>query len=377
MQNKSKIKILHIISDTNIGGAGKLLLNIATCIDKERFDLIFAVPRNSKLKEKLNKEGRVYCYSGKGDKSCEVKSITSLCRIIKNTKPHIVHTHSSLSGRIAAIFVGIKKSKIIYTKHCVFDIPMIYRYNICRKIYNNVDNLFAGHIIAVAESAKKELMSRGIDPNKITVIINGSLPLKRYSKEENKEMKSRLGLSESDFVVGLVPRLEDYKGHKTLIKAAKLSKDANECIKFIFMGDGSCREELMDFCKKLDVDDRIIFTGFVDNVAQYMSIFDLNINCSTGTETSCLAISEGLSLGIPAIVSDFGGNPNMVINGITGYVFPQNNHFELYKIIKNLKNSPKITEKMGNNAKIDYQKRFSAAQMAEKYENFYINLIKG
>lgn len=372
MHTDPKIKILHIISDTNIGGAGKLLLNLSECIDKKRFVFVFAVPLKSRLREKFNEKGSVYCYSGQGDRSFDASSIPSLCRIIKKTKPHIIHTHSSLSGRIAAVLCGIKRSQIIYTKHCVFDLPKIYKYNICRKIYKVIDNIFSGNIIAVAESAKEELVGRGIEPQKITVIINGSIPLKKYSKEEIKRTKDSLNISDRDFVVGMVARLEEYKGHKTLIKSAKLSMDAKDCIKFIVLGDGSRREELLDLCKKLDIDNRIIFTGFVDNVEKYMNIFDLNINCSTGTETSCLAISEGLSIGVPIIASDFGGNPNMVIDGVTGYIFPQNDYYELYKIIRSLKDSPQITEKMRNNAQKDFENRFSAKSMAKKYEDLYI-----
>ena len=83
MQNNSKIKVLHIISDTNIGGAGKLLLNLSECINKNQFEFIFAIPSKSKLKEKLVKKGSVYCFSGNGDRSIEFRSIPSICKIIK------------------------------------------------------------------------------------------------------------------------------------------------------------------------------------------------------------------------------------------------------------------------------------------------------
>ena len=110
-----KIRILHVISDTNIGGAGKLLLNLSKCIDKNKFELVFAVPQGSKLKIELKKEGRVYSFLGKGDKSADILAVPSICRIIKGVRPNIVHTHSSISGRIAAIISGIKKEKIVYT----------------------------------------------------------------------------------------------------------------------------------------------------------------------------------------------------------------------------------------------------------------------
>ena len=183
-----------------------------------------------------------------------------------------------------------------------------------------------------------------------------------------------MGISDSDFVVGIVARLEEYKCHKTFLHAASLAQNDGENIKFIIMGDGSRREGLETYSEQLGLKNTI-FTGFVENVSEYMNILDINVNCSTGTETSCLAISEGLSLGIPAIVSDFGGNPNMVINGITGFIFSQNDANGLYKIIKELKNSPEIVKTISENAYKDFENRFSAPKMAKNYEKFYIDIL--
>ena len=371
----NKIRVLHILSDTNIGGAGRLLFNLSQSIDKSKFEFIFVFPKGSKLIKMFKNQGRIYTYQGIGDKSCDLKAITEIQNIIKREEPSIVHTHSSLSGRIAAITSGIKKYRIVYTKHCVFNTASSKKRILRRKIYRFIDNLLAGHIIAVAESAKDELVYKGVDPQKIKVIINGSIPQIQLSEQEKIKLKAVLGISDNNFVVGICARLEKYKGHKTFINAALLAKQDGENIKFIIMGDGSQKEALMAYSKDLNLDNSIIFTGFVDNVSDYLNILDLNINCSTGTETSCLAISEGLSLGIPAIVSDFGGNPHMVINGITGFIFEQNNHAQLYKIIKNLKNSPHIIEKMKKNAINDFNNRFSAIQMAKSYEDFYVNIV--
>ena len=370
-----KIRVLHILSDTNIGGAGRLLLNLSESINKSKFEFIFVFPKGSKLIKLFKKQGRIYCYSGKGDRSFDIKSIISIMNIIKLTRPHIIHTQSSLSGRISAIICGISKKRVIYTKHCVFDIPNFKKQALCRNIYRFFDNSFAGSVVAVADSAKKELIDIGVSPKKITVIINGSLPQKRLSDNEKTKLKQELGINSKEFVVGICARLEEYKGHKTFINAALLAKKEHQNIKFIIIGDGSKKKELKKYVEDLNLQHSVIFTGFIDNAAEYMNILDLNINCSTGTETSSLSISEGLSLGIPAIVSDFGGNPNMVKNGITGFIFERKSAEQLYKIIKNLKNSPKMMIKLREYAIEDFNKRFSAKRMASQYEKFYISII--
>ena len=231
----NRIKILHIISDSNFGGAGRLLLNLSECIDKSKFEFIFAVPKNSKLVERLKKEGSVLSFSGKADTSFDVASVASICKIIRKIKPDIIHTHSSLSGKIAAKICTSKSHSTIYTKHCVFEPSSLYKSNICRIIYRFIDNLFSDKIIAVAESAKQELVFKGVYPSKISVIVNGSLPLMESSEAQKSLTRRSWGISDNDFIVGIVARLEEYKGHKTFIEAAAASKKEGENIKFIII----------------------------------------------------------------------------------------------------------------------------------------------
>jgi hypothetical protein len=74
---KQKIKVMHIISDTNIGGAGKLLLTLSECIDNRKFEFTYALPNNSLLYPKLKKQGRTFVFKGPGDKSFSVRAVFS------------------------------------------------------------------------------------------------------------------------------------------------------------------------------------------------------------------------------------------------------------------------------------------------------------
>ena len=126
----------------------------------------------------------------------------------------------------------------------------------------------------------------------------------------------------------------------------------------------------------MNVDDRVLFLGFIKDVSDYINLFDVNVNCSIGTETSSLAISEGLSIGIPAIVSDFGGNPNMVIDGETGYIFHAQDSCQLYKILLNIKNNPKLHATLRENAREDYKKRFTLERMCKEYQKIYLSMMQ-
>jgi glycosyltransferase involved in cell wall biosynthesis len=251
------------------------------------------------------------------------------------------------------------------------------KYKPVRAIYRKIDNFLADKIIAVADSAKDELTTHGVEEEKIKVIINGTLPLKESTKNEKDELKERLKIDKNALIVGISARLEKYKGHKTLIKAAEIiKKQGIDDIIFLILGTGSYGDELKKYAESLGVSNRIIFLGFRESVDEYVNLFDINVNCSTGTETSSLAISEGLSLGKPVIASDFGGNPNMVKDGETGFIFPQNDAEALAEKIIFLKANSDTLKYMSNQAKLDFAERFSVEIMAREYEKFYSEMLQ-
>ena len=112
------IKVLSVISDTNIGGAGRVLINYLKYYDRENFSMVVALPKGSMLKERLAKFNiPIYEIDGMADKSMDFGAIKELKKVIKAENPDIVHTHGSMSGRIAGRQCG---KVVIYTRHSAF-----------------------------------------------------------------------------------------------------------------------------------------------------------------------------------------------------------------------------------------------------------------
>ena len=94
-----KIRVLHCISDSNIGGAGRLLLHLLRHFDKDVFDVTAVVPKGSALVPRIEECGIPVIETEHGrDASHDRGGITELCGIMRRVKPHIVHTHSSLDA---------------------------------------------------------------------------------------------------------------------------------------------------------------------------------------------------------------------------------------------------------------------------------------
>ncbi len=364
------IKVLNILSDSNIGGAGRLLVNYLHNFDKTRFEGKVILPKDSALRPYIEKEGYEVLETEHGrDKSFDLKAAREIMAYIKEYQPDIVHTHSAFSGKLAAYLCGVPVR--FYTRHSAFPQPKRLTTFPGKQLNGLVNNTLATHIVAVAEAAKDNLTETGVSEKKITVIINGSEEVRRTTPEEQAELKASLGIGESTFVCGISARLEDYKGHSYLLQSAKTVLEKHPDTVFLIVGGGSCETALKQQAAHLGIENSVIFTGFVHDVAPYYNIMDLNLNCSWGTETSCLALSEGMSLSLPAVATTYGGNPYMITEGVNGLLVPEKDAEAMAKAILQLIEDPEQRTRMQKGARQMYEEKFTAAVMTRQLEALY------
>lgn len=366
------IKVIEVSSDTNIGGAGKCLLTLLKNFDYEKFTVKVVLPYDSLLKAPIEAMGvQVIEVNGIADKSLDFKAIKELKRIFKAEKPHIVHTHASMSAKIAARFAG---AKVIYTRHSVFPPPKSISKGIGKVINGAVNNYFSDGIIAVAEAAKQNLTDTGIDERKIRVVLNGVDALKKRTEDELSELRKRFGVTDEK-VISIVARLEDIKGHMYFIEAANMLLKKGINAKFFIAGTGSYEEALKARVKELGCGENVIFTGFIKDIESLMAITDIQVNASYGTEATSLALLEGMSLGIPAVVSDFGGNPGVIKDGENGFIVPMKNSEAIAEKVGELIGDTKLYEHISDTAAKMFKEGFTSEIMTRNTEKIYEDIL--
>lgn len=364
------IKVLNIISDTNIGGAGRLLINYLKNFDRTKFDIAVVLPKGSDLKPLVLEVGYpVYETENGRDKSFDMKAVSEMRRIIRDFKPDIVHTHSAFSGKLAAFLSGVPSR--FYTRHSAFPQPKKLTTFPGKQINGLINNTLATDIVAVAEAAKDNLTDTGVSAKKITVIINGVDEMRRTTSEDQAELKRSLGIGENTFVCGISARLEDYKGHSYLLPTVKAVAEEHPDVVCLIIGGGTQEESLKKQAEELSISDKLRFTGFVDDVAPYYNIMDLNLNCSIGTETSSLALSEGMSLSVPAIATTYGGNPYMITDGVNGFLVPERDSLAMAEKILLLIRDRDLLKRLSRGAREMYELKFTASVMTRQLETLY------
>ena len=103
---------------------------------------------------------------------------------------------------------------------------------------------------------------------------------------------------------------------------------------------------------------------------------DIQANASFGTEAASLSLLEGMSIGKPAVVSDFGGNPELIKDDLNGYVVPKQNSNALANAIIKLLRDENLRKKISKQSREVFENRFTSRIMTNNMENFYKNICE-
>ena len=366
-------KIIHVISDSNIGGAGKYLLNYLGNCNREVFEVKVVLPTGSLLKEEITLLGfDIFEIDGLAEQSYSKVAVGFLKKIFDAEKPDLVHAHACLSARIAAKKCG---AKIVYTRHTDASVGKKLKNPIGRFINKIINNYLSDGIIAVSDSAYKNLVSTGISKKKIEVIYNGVQPTEILNEEEKKKVFEEFGIEYDTKIVSIVARLEEYKGHEYFIDTAKIVSERGYDAKFVIAGTGSRKLFLEEYSKNKNVDN-VVFLDFVKNISDLNNITYIQVNASL-YEAFGLAVVEAMRVGVPAVVISYGGNLEVVDDGVTGFIVNGQDSNEFAERIIQLINDKKLYDELSRNSIKMYNKCFTASAMTKNTEKFYSNILGG
>ena len=161
------MKILNILTDSNIGGAGRLLVHVLRNFDRARFDGWVILPKGSALIPAVRETGFPVLEMEYGaDESWDRRSVRELRRMIRDLSPDVVHCHATLSGRVASWLEHVPCR--FYTRHSVFPPPKRLTTFPGKQLNGLLNRVISTDIVAVAEAAKKNLTDTGVPEKMIT-----------------------------------------------------------------------------------------------------------------------------------------------------------------------------------------------------------------
>ena len=375
-----RIKILHI-SATSTGGVGYHLLMLARYINKDFFELAFALPSDSHFYYKILKEG-VKVYNLKISRNPwtfkNLQAFYKLWKIIKKNDFDIVHTHTSVGGFIGRVIAKIKGIPLVlWSIHgWAFNYPYgsLGRRKFFKIIEKGLDHL-TDYYIAVSKNMKQVGIEASITNSKKIKVIHHGIEITNKVHTNLTTAKEEFGIDKNSPVIGTIGRLEPQKSVDDLIKAVSYLKDKYSNIKLILVGDGPLRKNLEELAQELNIKNNIIFTGWKKDVNKYIACMD--IFCfSSRWESFGIALLEAMRARKPIIATCVGGIPEIVENEKGGILVPPQSPKYLANAVDYLLFNKKVREKMGNYNKNQIKKKFDIRKVIRKYENFYKEIVK-
>ncbi|MEM7191312.1 MAG: glycosyltransferase [Pseudomonadota bacterium] len=232
-----------------------------------------------------------------------------------------------------------------------------------------------------ARSITQELQQEGVADDKIRLIYNGvrSSPLNERRENVRKEMRDALGITDDALVITVIANLHPYKGHLDLIAAlAEVSGDIPNNWKLLIVGqDSGNRAKVESAIDQASLHNHIQMLGARSDVPRILAATDIGALTPTRNEGLSNAILESMAAGLPLVVSDVGGNAEVVANGQTGLVVPPNDPQALGAALRDLMQDTGRRRAFGEAARARAKTNFSLSRQVDQYCEAYRELLDG
>ncbi len=368
-------KILYCITKGNFGGAQRYVYDLATHIDKSKYEVVVLCGEGDALPNKLEGQGiRVIRLNVlKRDISIvnEFKSFIEIYKIFKKERPDIIHLNSSKMGGIGAFIgriVGIKN--IIFTAHG-------FAFNEKRPLWQKLILIFFHHLtillthktIMVSEKTKKDIDYLPFIKNKLIKIYNGiDTHLDFYDKEKSKEILKEKNINFNNKKILLsIGELHKNKGYDIFIPHLKgIKKD----FLYIIIGNGEERENLDKIIKENNLTEKVYLLGRIEEAYKYIKMSDIFILPSRTEAFPYVLLESGLASSI-ILASRVGGIPEIILENETGLLFDLYDRENVISKIEQLLSDENIRYRLSNNIHRKVVEEFSIEKMLEKTLSVY------
>jgi glycosyltransferase involved in cell wall biosynthesis len=367
-------KILHVIDKLSMDGVNPS--SVALCFiewikhrDARRYDVMVASLRSrDAASQRLEASGVKMFYVDKGKYS--FANVGALTKIIRQEKIDLLHLHGYSAanfGRLASKKCGIPN--VMHEWAVLKTLP--HQFVMDRWLSGKTDVA-----VGVSEGVKEFLaQGRCVPLDKIRVVWNG-VNLNNFKTAEPDKIQAfreKFGITPEQKVVGTVTRLREEKGNRYFIEAApQVLREFPEA-RFVIAGDGPLREELETLAKKLDLDGKLHFAGFVSEVAVALAAMDIYVMASL-REGFPFALAEAMAAGKTVAVSGVGGMKEMVQHDENGLLVPPANSAALAEALLRLLKNPSLCQRLGEAARQRSQ-AFSVERNVQALESIYAELL--
>jgi glycosyltransferase involved in cell wall biosynthesis len=360
-------KVMHLTYDMRIGGTEMVIKNLIEGSDPALFEMsIFCIEEPLGPWGKDLAQAGIQITSKTRQPGFDTSLIFAIRKHLKSNDINVLHCHQYTPWVYGVLAALGTKTRVIFTEHGRF-YPDSSSWK--RKLINPWLCRITKHITAISQATKNSLVEfENIPEKRIQVIYNG---IKKPEVDEQKvqTLKQSLSIQDGTNVLGTIARLDPIKNHSMMLDAFSLVLKEHPNTVLIIVGDGEERTNIENKIKDLGIADKVIMPGYDPQPQHYLALMDIFLLSSLSEGTS-MTLLEAMALGKPCVVTDAGGNKEVVEHGIVGYVTDNDNAKEFAKNIINLIKSSNIPT-IQSNATKRFFALFSIDNMISRFSSLY------
>jgi glycosyltransferase involved in cell wall biosynthesis len=323
-KNPDAIRVLHVITGLQGGGAEMMLYKLLRRMDRERFsNVVLSLTSSGEIGSRISSLG-IPCYDlGIEGVGGGVRGLRRAVKLIREFRPNVIQTwlhHADLFGTVAGRLAGNRN--IIWNLRCSSLSPNDFPRSSLRlvRILALLSSIPKA-VIANSVAGKSAHTQAGYHPDRWEIIPNGfDTVALAPNRDARMRLRRELGLEDSVGLIGIVGRYHPMKAHALFLQAAAKLVETRPTTRFLMVGRGLDKNnvELMQQIRRLMLEPHVLLLGERRDIPDIMSALDILTSASTSGEGFPNVVGEAMSCGLPCVGTDVGDTRAII--GDTGLV---------------------------------------------------------
>ncbi len=365
---QKRIRVVHLTFDMRIGGTEQVIKTLIENSDPEQFEmsvLCIESPLGPFADALMENGTEVTALSRRP--GFDWRLIGRIRRHLRRHGTHILHCHQYTPWVYGTLAAAGTATRVIFTEHGRF-YPDSSSWK--RRLVNPWLHRLTAATTAISQATRDALVRyENLPGADIRVIYNGIAPLEVNGKDVAK-LREELGIGPDTLCLGTIARLDPIKNHVMMLEAFRQVLDAGIDARLLIVGDGEMRPTLEETIDRLTLGEHVIMPGYVREPKNHLAAMDIYLLSSLSEGTS-MTLLEAMSLGKPCIVTDAGGNPEIVRHGENGLVTRNDDSEAFATAIVSIAKDPDENARMGETSRRIFDEKFSSRIMTGSFALLY------
>jgi glycosyltransferase involved in cell wall biosynthesis len=383
MKPSEQVRLVRVITRLNVGGPARHVTILSTRMGPGFNGTLLVGASNKRegslIDEAIAAGARVQRVPGLQralNPINDARTLLWLYRYFRKERPDIVATHTAKAGalgRLAAFLAGVPVRIHTYHGHVLQG----YFGPAVSTVFRSVERLLSGvttRVIAISPWIAADLIRMDIGRGRISVVRNG-LDLEELKNGRPGRLRADLGVAEGVPLVGIVGRLAPIKAHELFLQAAALVLRQHPQAQFVIVGDGELWDSLHRRVDALGLAGVVHFTGWRQDLAEVYADLAVAVCCSINEGTP-VSVIEAAAAGKPVVGTRVGGMPDIVQDGVNGFLIPSGDAPALARSISRLLADPVMAARMGQAGQHLALAHHSADRMVDDMRRLYARLLE-